>query len=48
MQYQYILPLCNLFINHGGFGTMMDGLMNKIPMIIIPNIMDQYIWAQYI
>lgn len=36
-----LLPHCDLVINHGGSGTIMDALGHGLPMVIIPIAADQ-------
>jgi UDP:flavonoid glycosyltransferase YjiC (YdhE family) len=33
-------------MHHGGFGTTAAGLRAGIPAIVIPHIIDQFIWGQ--
>jgi UDP:flavonoid glycosyltransferase YjiC (YdhE family) len=41
-----LLPHCDLVINHGGSGTMLDALSHGLPMVMIPMAADQPINAQ--
>jgi sterol 3beta-glucosyltransferase len=33
-------------MQHGGFGTTAAGLQAGIPAIVVPHILDQFIWGQ--
>jgi UDP:flavonoid glycosyltransferase YjiC (YdhE family) len=33
-------------VHHGGFGTTAAGFLAGIPMLVIPHIIDQFIWGQ--
>ena len=37
--------VCGL-VHHGGFGTTAAGFRAGIPMLVIPHIIDQFIWGQ--
>lgn len=41
-----LLPHCDLVINHGGSGTVMDALSHGLPMVIIPIGADQPVNAR--
>lgn len=40
-----LLPHCDLVVNHGGSGTMLDALSHGLPMVMIPMAADQPINA---
>jgi sterol 3beta-glucosyltransferase len=33
-------------VHHGGFGTTATGFQAGVPMLVIPHIIDQFIWGQ--
>ena len=36
-----VLPLCNVFVTHGGMGSIMESVMCGVPMVVIPAFGDQ-------
>ena len=38
-----VLPLCDAFITHGGMGSVMESILHRVPMVVIPCFGDQ-IW----
>jgi UDP:flavonoid glycosyltransferase YjiC (YdhE family) len=42
----WLLARASCITHHGGFGTTAAGLRAGIPSIIVPHIIDQYLWAQ--
>lgn len=44
----WLLPHCSAIVHHGGFGTTSAGFRAGIPQIIIPHIIDQYIWGNLV
>lgn len=45
LQYDIIMPMMNVIVNHAGAGTFMDSLMAEVPQLNIPSIMDQFMWS---
>lgn len=43
-----LLPKISLIIHHGGIGTVYISLKKGIPQIIVPQILDQYFWAEIV
>ena len=41
----YLLPKAFCFVHHGGFGSTAAALQAGIPAIVIPHIIDQFIWG---
>ena len=41
-----ILKLANVFITHGGMGSVSEGLLHSVPLIVIPQTADQPFVAQ--
>ena len=41
----YLLPKASCFVHHGGFGSTAAALQAGIPAIVIPHIIDQFIWG---
>lgn len=41
----WLLPRCAAIVHHGGFGTTAAGFRAGIPQIIIPHIIDQFVWG---
>jgi UDP:flavonoid glycosyltransferase YjiC (YdhE family) len=39
------LPRASGLVHHGGFGTTASGFRAGIPMLVIPHIIDQFIWG---
>ncbi len=46
--YDWILPKMYAIIHHGGSGTTHTALKYGCPMLIIPHIIDQYVWNKII
>jgi UDP:flavonoid glycosyltransferase YjiC (YdhE family) len=42
----WLLSRASCITHHGGFGTTAAGLRAGIPSIVIPHIIDQFLWAQ--
>lgn len=42
----YLLKYASCLVHHGGFGTTAAAFRAGIPAVIIPHIIDQYIWGQ--
>ena len=38
-----MLPLCDAFVTHGGMGSVMEALLHRVPLAVIPVFGDQ-IW----
>merc|ERR1712032_1205711 len=36
-----MLPLCSAFITHGGMGSVMESIVHRVPMIVVPGFGDQ-------
>jgi UDP:flavonoid glycosyltransferase YjiC (YdhE family) len=45
VNYATILPMCRAAVHHGGAGTTAAGLRAGLPMLILWDAADQYIWA---
>jgi UDP:flavonoid glycosyltransferase YjiC (YdhE family) len=43
--HDWLLPLASGLVHHGGFGTTASGFRAGIPMLVIPHIIDQFIWG---
>lgn len=43
--HDWLLPRAAGLIHHGGFGTTSAGFQAGIPSIVIPHIIDQYLWG---
>lgn len=43
--HDWLLPRCSGIMHHGGFGTTSAGFQAGIPSIVIPHIIDQYLWG---
>jgi hypothetical protein len=43
--HDWLLPRASGLIHHGGFGTTAAGFRAGIPMLVIPHIIDQFIWG---
>jgi len=41
----YLLPRASCFVHHGGFGSTAAALQAGIPAVVIPHIIDQFIWG---
>lgn len=46
--YSWLLPQVDAMICHGGAGTTHQALLHSLPTMIIPHIMDQYVWAKLV
>jgi sterol 3beta-glucosyltransferase len=44
--HRWLLPQGCCVAHHGGFGTTASGLRSGIPSIIVPHIIDQFLWGQ--
>ena len=44
--HDWLLPRCSGLGHHGGFGTTAAGFRAGIPQVVIPHIIDQFIWGQ--
>lgn len=44
--HEWLLPRSAAIMHHGGFGTTAAGFRAGIPQIVIPHIIDQFIWGQ--
>merc|ERR1711920_1068143 len=36
-----VLPLCSAFITHGGMGSVMESIVYRVPMVVVPAFGDQ-------
>ncbi len=43
--HDWLLPHASGLVHHGGFGTTASGFRAGIPMLVIPHIIDQFIWG---
>lgn len=43
--HDWLLPRSSGLVHHGGFGTTSSGFSAGIPMLVIPHIIDQFIWG---
>jgi sterol 3beta-glucosyltransferase len=43
--HDWLLPQASGLVHHGGFGTTASGFRAGIPMLVIPHIIDQFIWG---
>lgn len=43
--HDWLLPRACGLVHHGGFGTTAAGFRAGIPMLVIPHIIDQFIWG---
>ncbi len=43
--HDWLLPRASGLIHHGGFGTTAAGFRAGIPMLVVPHIIDQFIWG---
>ncbi len=43
--HDWLLPRASGLVHHGGFGTTAAGFRAGIPMLVIPHIIDQFIWG---
>jgi len=44
--HEWLLERAGAVMHHGGFGTTAAGLRAGIPAIVVPHIIDQFIWGQ--
>ncbi len=44
--HDWLLARASALVHHGGFGTTASGFRAGIPMLVIPHIIDQFIWGQ--
>ncbi len=44
--HDWLLPRAGGLVHHGGFGTTAAGFHAGIPSLVIPHIIDQFIWGQ--
>jgi sterol 3beta-glucosyltransferase len=42
----WLLPQARCFVHHGGFGSTAAAFQAGIPALVIPHIIDQFIWGQ--
>jgi sterol 3beta-glucosyltransferase len=42
----WLLPQACAFIHHGGFGSTAAAFQAGIPALVIPHIIDQFVWGQ--
>lgn len=42
------LESVDLFVTHGGFNSVSEAIINEVPMIVLPQIADQYIVAKQV
>jgi sterol 3beta-glucosyltransferase len=43
--HDWLLPRASGLVHHGGFGTTASGFRAGIPTLVIPHIIDQFIWG---
>ena len=36
-----VLPRCKVFVTHGGMNSTMEAVMSRIPMLVIPQMVEQ-------
>lgn len=46
LPHSWLLPQASGLVHHGGFGTTAAGFHAGIPALVIPHIIDQFIWGQ--
>ena len=46
MPHDWLLAQASAIVHHGGFGVTAAGLRAGIPALVIPHIIDQFIWAR--
>jgi sterol 3beta-glucosyltransferase len=46
LPHSWLLDRAAAIVHHGGFGTTSSGLRAGIPAVVIPHIIDQFIWGQ--
>jgi len=44
--HSWLLPRASCFVHHGGFGSTAAAFQAGIPALVIPHIIDQFIWGQ--
>lgn len=44
--HDWLLERSRAIVHHGGFGTTASGLRAGIPAVVVPHIIDQFIWGQ--
>jgi UDP:flavonoid glycosyltransferase YjiC (YdhE family) len=44
--HDWLLPRATALVHHGGFGTTAAGFKAGVPAMVIPHIIDQFIWGQ--
>jgi len=44
--HSWLLPQARCFVHHGGFGSTAAAFKAGIPALVIPHIIDQFIWGQ--
>ena len=44
--HDWLLARASGLVHHGGFGTTAAGFQAGVPMLVIPHIIDQFIWGQ--
>jgi UDP:flavonoid glycosyltransferase YjiC (YdhE family) len=44
--HEWLLPRSSAIMHHGGFGTTAAAFQAGIPQVVIPHIIDQFIWGQ--
>lgn len=42
----WLFPQMAAVVHHGGFGTTAAGLRAGVPAVVVPHILDQYLWAR--
>jgi len=42
----WLLPRARCFVHHGGFGSTAAAFQAGIPALVIPHIIDQFVWGQ--
>lgn len=47
-QYAWLMPQCCALVCHGGAGTMFAGLRAGLPIVIAPQVCDQFFWGQLV
>ncbi len=45
LPHTYLLPRASCFVHHGGFGSTAAAFQAGIPAVVIPHIIDQFIWG---
>jgi UDP:flavonoid glycosyltransferase YjiC (YdhE family) len=44
--HEWLLPRASALVHHGGFGTTSAGFRAGIPSLVIPHIIDQFLWGK--